>query len=74
MLTQKTGQAEASAPPATDPHAAPAPRDLDEVIAYFEGAFVPMWRTGRLHGRLLLVGGGFYAAYLAIVGIGLATG
>jgi cation:H+ antiporter len=36
--------------------------------------FVPMWRTGRLHGRLLLVGGGFYAAYLAIVGIGLAAG
>jgi hypothetical protein len=33
-----------------------------------------MWRRGRLRGTWLLVGGGFYAAYLAIVGIGIATG
>ena len=29
--------------------------------------FLPMWRTGRLRGRGLLVGGGFYVAYLALV-------
>lgn len=29
--------------------------------------FLPMWRTGRLRGRGLLVGGGFYLAYLALV-------
>jgi cation:H+ antiporter len=30
--------------------------------------FVPMWRMGRLHGRGLLVGGGFYLVYLGLVG------
>jgi cation:H+ antiporter len=35
--------------------------------------FLPMWRTGRLRGRWLLAGGGFYAAYLAIVGVGIST-
>src|SRR3954468_6938222 len=46
MLTQKSSPAQAAAtpdaPPASDPHAASAPRDLDDVIAYFEGQFVPM--------------------------------
>jgi branched-chain amino acid aminotransferase len=48
MLTQKTSPAggatstQASAPVA-DPHAAtPAPRDLGDVVCYFEGDFVPM--------------------------------
>jgi cation:H+ antiporter len=36
--------------------------------------FIPMWRTGKLRGRLLLLGGAFYAVYLVIVGIGIATG
>ena len=46
MLSQKSSPADAAAsheaPPASDPHAAPAPRNLDDVIAYFEGAWVPM--------------------------------
>ena len=29
--------------------------------------FLPMYRTGRLRGRDLLVGGAFYAVYLALV-------
>jgi cation:H+ antiporter len=29
--------------------------------------FLPMWRRARLDGRALLVGGAFYAAYLALV-------
>jgi cation:H+ antiporter len=36
--------------------------------------FIPMLRTGRLRGRWLLMGGAFYAAYLAIVGVGIASG
>jgi cation:H+ antiporter len=38
-------------------------------IAFLSSAaiFIPMARTGRLRGRLLLVGGLFYVAYLAIV-------
>jgi cation:H+ antiporter len=36
--------------------------------------FGPMWRTGRLRGRWLLVGGAFYAAYLGIVGVGITSG
>jgi len=36
--------------------------------------FLPMGRSGKLRGRLLLIGGVFYAAYLLIVGIGIATG
>jgi cation:H+ antiporter len=36
--------------------------------------FGPMWRTGRLRGRWLLVGGAFYAAYLGIVGVGITAG
>jgi cation:H+ antiporter len=36
--------------------------------------FLPMWRSGALRGRLLLLGGAFYAAYLLIVGIGIAIG
>ena len=45
-------------------------------IAFLSSAaiFIPMWRTGRLRGTWLLVGGAFYAIYLAIVGIALATG
>ena len=50
MLTQKSSAARAAspaeaAPAGTDPHAAaqPAPaRDLESVICYFEGDFVPM--------------------------------
>ena len=45
MLTQKPGSADAAPAtdtPAADPHAAVAPRNLDDVIAYFEGSFVPM--------------------------------
>jgi cation:H+ antiporter len=34
--------------------------------------FIPMARRGRLRGRGLLVGGGFYVAYLALVGASLA--
>lgn len=36
--------------------------------------FLPMVRAGRLRGRWLLIGGGFYVLYLTIVGIGIATG
>jgi cation:H+ antiporter len=38
-------------------------------IAFLSSAaiFIPMARSGRLRGRLLLVGGAFYAAYLALV-------
>ncbi len=36
--------------------------------------FLPMWRTGRLRGRGLLVGGAFYLVYLAIVGVAVSTG
>jgi cation:H+ antiporter len=44
-------------------------------IAFLSSAaiFVPMARTGRLRGRWLLVGGGFYLAYLALVVIALTT-
>jgi cation:H+ antiporter len=40
-------------------------------IAFASSAaiFVPMWRRGRLTGRGLLVGGVFYVAYLALVGL-----
>jgi cation:H+ antiporter len=34
--------------------------------------FLPMWRRARLDGRHLLVGGAFYLAYLALVGLELA--
>jgi len=45
-------------------------------IAFLASAaiFLPMWRTGKLRGRGLLLGGAFYAVYLVIVGIGLASG
>ncbi|MFL5676146.1 MAG: branched-chain amino acid transaminase [Chloroflexota bacterium] len=42
MLTQKTSRATPESAPATDPHRATAPRDLDDVVAYFEGSFVAM--------------------------------
>ena len=44
-------------------------------IAFLSSAFifVPMWRTGRLRGRWLLLGGPFYLAYLAIVAVGIST-
>jgi cation:H+ antiporter len=44
-------------------------------IAFLSSAaiFVPMARTGRLRGRWLLVGGGFYLAYLALVLVALTT-
>ena len=45
-------------------------------IAFLASAaiFIPMWRTGQLRGRLLLLGGAFYVAYLAIVLVGISTG
>lgn len=45
-------------------------------IAFLSSAviFLPMWRSGRLHGRGLLWGGAFYAAYLVIVGVAIANG
>jgi cation:H+ antiporter len=45
-------------------------------IAFLSSAaiFLPMWRSGKLRGRLLLLGGAFYAVYLMVVGIGIATG
>jgi cation:H+ antiporter len=44
-------------------------------IAFLSSAFIflPMARSGRLRGRGLLVGGAFYLAYLALVGL-VATG
>jgi len=45
MLTEKpspSGSQAATAAQATDAHAAAAPKDLDSVICYFEGQFVPM--------------------------------
>jgi len=47
---------------------------LSAGIAFLSAAviFIPMARAGRLLGRRLLVGGGFYVAYLAIVGASLA--
>ncbi len=43
-------------------------------IAFFSSAliFIPMARAGRLTGRRLLVGGAFYAVYVAIVVVSLA--
>jgi len=35
--------------------------------------FLPMYRAGRLRGRGLLLGGAFYVAYLAIVGVAIAN-
>ena len=45
-------------------------------IAFLASAaiFLPMWRTGRLRGKILLLGGAFYAAYLAMVGVSLSSG
>jgi cation:H+ antiporter len=45
-------------------------------IAFLASAaiFIPMYRSGRLRGRGLLVGGALYLAYLVIVGIGVSTG
>ncbi|HXG26266.1 MAG TPA: sodium:calcium antiporter [Candidatus Binatia bacterium] len=45
-------------------------------IAFLSSAaiFLPMWRTGRLRGRWLLVGGVFYLAYLVTVGVGITVG
>ncbi len=45
-------------------------------IAFLASAaiFLPMLRSGRLRGRGLLVGGAFYVAYLAIVGVGITQG
>jgi cation:H+ antiporter len=44
-------------------------------IAFLSSAaiFLPMVRSGRLHGRGLLIGGAFYVAYLAIVVIGVTA-
>ena len=44
-------------------------------IAFLSSAiiFIPMARRGVLHGRLLLVGGAFYAAYVGLV-IGVTSG
>ena len=43
-------------------------------IAFIASAviFIPMARSGRLLGRRLLIGGGFYVVYLGIVGASLA--
>ena len=47
MLTEK--KAETATPaPAPDPHAAPAPASLDDLVAYFEGDFVPL-RDARVN-------------------------
>ena len=45
-------------------------------IAFLASAaiFLPMYRSGRLRGRGLLIGGAFYLAYLAIVIVGIANG
>jgi cation:H+ antiporter len=45
-------------------------------IAFLSSAaiFLPMARSGRLHGKGLLVGGAFYAIYLAIVIVVVASG
>jgi cation:H+ antiporter len=45
-------------------------------IAFLASAaiFLPMYRSGRLRGRWLLTGGAFYAAYIVIVIVGIATG
>ena len=45
-------------------------------IAFLASAaiFLPMWRSQRLRGRWLLVGGLFYVTYLAIVLVGIASG
>src|SRR4051794_26179517 len=47
---------------------------LSAAIAFVSAAviFVPMARSGRLLGKRLLVGGGFYVVYLAIVAASLA--
>jgi cation:H+ antiporter len=44
-------------------------------IAFLASAaiFLPMWRTGKLRGKVLLLGGAFYAAYIAIVVVGIAS-
>ena len=44
-------------------------------IAFLSSAviFIPMARRGVLHGKLLLVGGAFYLAYLGLV-VGVASG
>ncbi len=41
MLTQKSSSAPASST-ATDPHAASTPKSIEDVIAYFEGDYVPL--------------------------------
>jgi cation:H+ antiporter len=45
-------------------------------IAFLASAliFLPMYRSGRLRGRGLLVGGALYVAYLVLVGFGVSTG
>jgi cation:H+ antiporter len=45
-------------------------------IAFLASAaiFLPMYRSGRLRGRGLLIGGAFYVIYLVIVGVGIANG
>jgi cation:H+ antiporter len=45
-------------------------------IAFLASAaiFLPMYRSGRLRGRGLLIGGAFYLVYLAIVGVAIAGG
>jgi hypothetical protein len=45
-------------------------------IAFLSSAaiFIPMARSGRLRGRWLLVGGGFYLTYLVIVAIAILGG
>ena len=47
---------------------------LSAGIAFLSSAviFIPMARSGRLVGKRLLVGGGFYLAYLAIVVLSIA--
>jgi cation:H+ antiporter len=45
-------------------------------IAFLASAaiFLPMYRSGRLRGRGLLIGGLFYVVYLAIVAVGISSG
>ena len=44
-------------------------------IAFLASAaiFLPMWRTGKLRGKILLIGGAFYVTYLALVGVGISS-
>ena len=62
------------APAAWSASAASLPSFASAAVALVSTAavFLPMRRTGRLHGRGLLVGGAFYVGYLAFVAVAVA--